>query len=120
MTLRADGQFNTIIYNEDDRFRGVYGSRYVVLMNPEDMRELGIQQGDLITLCTESDDDVERSLSGLQVVNYDIPRNCIAGYYPECNDLIPLTHFAEGSKLPAAKSVPVRISKDESATEVVA
>jgi hypothetical protein len=26
MTLRADGQFNTTIYNEDDRFRGVYGN----------------------------------------------------------------------------------------------
>jgi hypothetical protein len=46
------------------------------------------------------------------VVPYDIPRRSIAGYYPECNVLIPLWHFAEGSKVPAAKSIPVRISKD--------
>jgi molybdopterin-dependent oxidoreductase alpha subunit len=112
MTLRADGQFNTTIYNEDDRFRGVYGSRYVVLMNAEDMLELRIRQGDLVTLSTVANDGVERSLSELQVVTYDIPRKSIAGYYPECNGLIPLGHFAEGSKVPAAKSVPVRISRD--------
>jgi hypothetical protein len=48
----------------------------------------------------------------LQVVAYDIPSRNIAGYYPECNGLIPLWHYAEGSKVPAAKSVPVRISKE--------
>jgi hypothetical protein len=59
-----------------------------------------------------AEDDVERTLSELQVVAYDIPRKSIAGYYPECNGLIPLSHYAEGSKVPAAKSIPVRISKD--------
>ncbi len=67
MTLRADGQFNTTIYNEDDRFRGIHGSRQVVLMNAEDMRELGIAQGDLVVLSTAADDGVERRLGGLQV-----------------------------------------------------
>ena len=45
-----------------------------------------------------------------QVVSYDIPRKSIAGYYPECNGLISLWHFAEGSKVPAANSIPLRIS----------
>lgn len=112
MTMRADGQFNTTIYNEDDRFRGIKGGRYVVFINPEDMARMDLQQGDLVTLSTEADDGIERKLSELQVVPYDIPRKSIAGYYPECNGLIPLWHFAEGSKVPAAKSVPVRISKD--------
>lgn len=112
MTLRADGQFNTTIYNEDDRFRGVSGSRYVVFMNKADMAELGIGQGDSVTLHTAADDGVARSLSELQVVAFDIPRGSIAGYYPECNALIPLWHYAEGSKVPAAKSVPVRIARD--------
>jgi len=40
---------------------------------------------------------------------YGIPEICIAGYYPECNVLIPLWHYAKKSKVPAAKSVPVRI-----------
>jgi molybdopterin-dependent oxidoreductase alpha subunit len=112
MTMRADGQFNTTIYNEDDRFRGIQGSRYVVLMNPADMATEGLEAGDTVTLSTVAEDDVERTLSELQVVAYDIPRRSIAGYYPECNGLIPLSHYAEGSKVPAAKSIPVRISKD--------
>lgn len=112
MTLRADGQFNTTIYDDDDRFRGVRGGRYVVFMNAADMAELGVVGDDLVTLKTEASDGVERSLSGLQVVPYDIPRYSIAAYYPECNGLIPLWHYAEGSKVPAAKSVPVRITKD--------
>jgi molybdopterin-dependent oxidoreductase alpha subunit len=112
MTMRADGQFNTTIYNEDDRFRGIQGGRYVVFMNPADMAVEGLEQDDMVTLSTAADDGVERTLSELQVVPYDIPRKSIAGYYPECNGLIPLGHYAEGSKVPAAKSVPVRISKD--------
>jgi anaerobic selenocysteine-containing dehydrogenase len=110
MTMRADGQFNTTVYNEDDRFRGIYGSRYVILMNAVDMAKLGLAEGDLVTLSTEANDGVERQLGDLQVVAYDIPRKSIAGYYPECNGLIPLWHYAEGSKVPAAKSVPVRIT----------
>jgi anaerobic selenocysteine-containing dehydrogenase len=112
MTMRADGQFNTTIYNEDDRFRGISGGRYVIFMNPEDMEQEGLKQGETVTLSTAVDDGVERTLGELQVVAYDIPRRNIAGYYPECNGLIPLGHFAEGSKVPAAKSVPVRIAKD--------
>jgi anaerobic selenocysteine-containing dehydrogenase len=112
MTLRADGQFNTTIYNEDDRFRGISGGRYVIFMNPDDMAAKGVKQGDLVTLSTVADDSVERSVGELQVVAYDIPRKAIAGYYPELNELIPLWHFAEGSKVPAAKSIPVRISRE--------
>jgi len=112
MTIRADGQFNTTVYNEDDRFRGIYGSRDVVLMNADDMAALGLAQGDLVTLETAADDGVERRLGELQVVPYDVPPGGIVGYYPECNVLIPLWHFAVGSKVPAAKSVPVRISRD--------
>ena len=113
MTMRADGQFNTTIYTEDDRFRGIHGGRYVVFMNPADMDAEELKAGDTVTLSTEADDGVERTLGELQVVAYDIPRKSIAGYYPECNGLIPLWHYAEGSKVPAAKSVPVRISKDD-------
>jgi molybdopterin-dependent oxidoreductase alpha subunit len=112
MTLRADGQFNTTIYTSEDRFRGVYGGRLVILMNPRDIDRIGLSRGEKITLSTVADDGVERKLSGLQVVSYDIPSRCIAGYYPECNGLIPLWHYADKSKVPAAKSVPVRILRD--------
>jgi anaerobic selenocysteine-containing dehydrogenase len=112
MTLRADGQFNTTVYNEDDRFRGVYGGRMVLLMNEADVARLGLRAGMRVTLTTAVDDGFPRSLSGLQVVPYDIPEKSVAGYYPECNILIPVWHHAIEAKVPAAKSVPVRISAD--------
>ena len=112
MTVRADGQFNTTIYTEEDRFRGIYGSRFVVLMNADDNAAQGLKPGDLVTPSTVADDAVDRSVGELQLVAYDIPRKALAGYYPELNELIPLWHFAEGSKVPAAKSIPVRISRD--------
>lgn len=50
MTLRADGQFNTRLYNHDDRFRGVKRSRMVLLMNRDDRGARSIEPGDLLTL----------------------------------------------------------------------
>ena len=54
-------------------------------------------------------DEVPRSVEGLRVTSYDIPPGCAAGYYPECNPLIPLWHHAEESFVPAAKAIPVRL-----------
>jgi molybdopterin-dependent oxidoreductase alpha subunit len=115
ITTRADGQFNTTIYSEDDRFRGVKGGRQVVLMNKADIARLKLREGDRIRLSTAVDDGVKREYGGLQVMSYDIPEKCILAYYPECNVLIPLWHYAKESKVPAAKSVPVRISVEASA-----
>jgi len=109
MTLRSDSQFNTTIYGLDDRFRGVKGSRMIVLMNKDDMAANGLSEGDRISLQTIADDGFDRRVSGLTVKEYDIPAGCIGGYYPECNPLLPLWHYAEESKVPGAKSIPVRI-----------
>jgi molybdopterin-dependent oxidoreductase alpha subunit len=112
MTLRSNGQFNTTVYNYDDRFRGVYGSRHVVLMHQNDIDRFNLKEGQMVALTTVVDDGVERSVTGLQIVAYDIPEGCIAGYYPECNPLIPLWHHAEKAKVPAAKSIPVRVHRE--------
>jgi len=109
MTLRSDSQFNTTIYGLDDRFRGVKGSRMIVLMNKHDMAANGLSEGDRISLQTISDDGFDRRVTGFTVKAYDIPVGCIGGYYPECNPLLPLWHCAEESKVPGAKSIPVRI-----------
>jgi len=109
MTLRSDSQFNTTIYSLDDRFRGVKGSRMVILMNEADMRERQLEEGAEVTLETLADDGVERRLGGLRVKAFEVPKGCIGGYYPECNVLLPLWHCAKESKVPAAKSIPVRI-----------
>ncbi|MBU7438094.1 FdhF/YdeP family oxidoreductase [Paraburkholderia fungorum] len=110
MTLRSDSQFNTTIYNLDDRFRGIKGTRMVILMNRADMASRSLEEGEQITLQTIADDGVDRRVEGLRVVPYDIPLGCVAGYFPECNPLLPLWHHAKESKVPGAKSIPVRIA----------
>ncbi len=110
ITLRSNDQFNTTVYGYDDRFRGIYGSRMVVMMNRDDMRRLGIPPDSSIALTTAVDDGVQRIVTGLKALEYDIPPGNCASYFPECNPLIPLWQFAEQSRTPAAKSVPVRVS----------
>jgi molybdopterin-dependent oxidoreductase alpha subunit len=111
-TIRSIGQFNTTIYDHHDRYRGIEGTRMVLLANPHDLARLGFAEGDIVTASTVADDGVRREVSGLKIVLYDVPEGCIAGYYPECNPLIPLWHHAEESKVPAAKSIPIRLRKD--------
>jgi molybdopterin-dependent oxidoreductase alpha subunit len=108
-TLRSDDQFNTTLYSLNDRFRGIKGDRMVILMNEDDMQSRDLHAGEQIVVQTISDDGVERRIEGMKLVAYDIPKGCIAGYYPECNPLLPLWHHAKESKVPGAKSIPVRI-----------
>jgi hypothetical protein len=117
ITLRSNDQFNTTIYGYNDRFRGIHGTRMVVLMHRNDIDRLKLHEGDQVSLVTAADDGVDRRLGGLTVVAYDIPEGCCAGYYPECNVLVPLWHHAERAKVPAAKSVPVRVVRDETKHE---
>ncbi|VXB24448.1 Protein YdeP [Luteimonas sp. 9C] len=110
MTVRTNDQFNTTVYGYHDRFRGIDGTRRVVLMHADDIADLGLDEGEQITLATDFDDDPEvREVGGLRVIPYLIPRGCIAAYYPECNPLIPVSHHAIDSHVPAGKSVPVRV-----------
>ena len=109
VTLRSNDQFNTTIYGYDDRFRGIRGTRMVVMMNRSDMIAHGLTEGDKVALEGDAEDGIERVVEGLRVVEYDIPAGCIGGYYPELNDLIPLEHHALESHVLAAKSVPVRV-----------
>jgi anaerobic selenocysteine-containing dehydrogenase len=105
-TLRSNDQFNTTIYSYDDRYRGIYGTRKVVLMNTADMRRLGLEDGDVVSVFTVADDGVERKLTGIRATGYDVPEGCCAGYYPECNPLIPWWHHAKSSQTPAASPSP--------------
>ncbi|WP_130731893.1 FdhF/YdeP family oxidoreductase [Komagataeibacter xylinus] len=108
-TIRSHDQYNTTIYSNSDRYRGVYNTRLVVFMNRDDMAERGLANGDVIGLETYSDDGIRRYVDGLNVLDYPMPRGAIAGYYPELNPLLPLDYFDEISGTPAAKSIPVRV-----------
>jgi molybdopterin-dependent oxidoreductase alpha subunit len=114
ITLRSNEQFNTTVYGYDDRFRGIYGTRSIVLMNHNDIVRLGFADAENVSLVSACDDGIVRKIDGLRVVTYNIPEGCVGVYYPEANVLIPLWHYAERSKVPAAKSVPVRISASNS------
>ncbi|MCU1761645.1 FdhF/YdeP family oxidoreductase [Pseudomonas sp. 14P_8.1_Bac3] len=110
MTLRSNDQFNTTIYGYDDRFRGVSGTREVIFMHCNDIVRLGFEVGERVLLTTAVEPEVKRQVGPFEIIAYDIPEGCAAAYYPECNPLVPLWHHAERSKVPAAKSVPVRLS----------
>ena len=111
MTLRSNDQFNTTIYGYDDRFRGIKGTRMVVLMNKDDIERLGLAEGETVSIVTESIDGHHREMNGFRVTPYNVPAGCIGTYYPEANALVPLGHYALGSKTPASKNIPVRIRK---------
>jgi molybdopterin-dependent oxidoreductase alpha subunit len=109
-TLRSFDQFNTTVYGYHDRFRGIHGTRHVLMMNRADIERLGLAEGAPVRATTAGGDDGPREVAGLRVVPYDIPQGCVAGYFPELNPLVPLWHHAVGSKVPAYKSVPIRVA----------
>jgi molybdopterin-dependent oxidoreductase alpha subunit len=110
MTVRSHDQFNTTIYSADDRYRGVSGGRRVVFLNPDDVRDAGLAEGDWVDLVSHFEGE-ERVARRFQIVPYPIPRRCAATYFPEANVLVPLAHVAERSNTPASKSVVVTIRK---------
>ncbi|MDC9583128.1 FdhF/YdeP family oxidoreductase [Xenorhabdus sp. PR6a] len=112
-TLRSHDQYNTTIYGLDDRYRGVYGQRDVLFMNPEDIAQLGYQAGDRVDIETIWNDGIKRKVSGFKLVPYTIPRGNLAAYYPETNPLVPMESFGDGTGTPTSKSVPVKLSLTE-------
>jgi molybdopterin-dependent oxidoreductase alpha subunit len=112
MTIRSHDQFNTTIYGLDDRYRGIYNERRVVLMNATDMSIRSIKEGDVLDLYNLHD-GVERIAHGFIAVSYPIPPGCTATYFPEANVLVPITSVAHKSNTPASKAVIVRIRKSK-------
>ncbi|GAA4156333.1 FdhF/YdeP family oxidoreductase [Gryllotalpicola daejeonensis] len=110
-TIRSHDQYNTTIYGSDDRYRGIYNGRRVVLVNAHDLRELGFENGELVDLVSEWRDGVKRRAEKFRLVTYSTPRGNAAAYYPETNVLVPLDSYAQGSRTPTSKSIIVRLEK---------
>ena len=108
-TIRSHDQFNTTIYDNNDRYRGIHNGRRIVMMNVEDMQQANFQKGDYVDLFSHFKGE-ERVAPNFLVVPYDIPRNCVATYFPEANVLVPVGQFAE-SYTPASKSVVISMRK---------
>ncbi len=110
-TVRSHDQYNTTLYGLDDRYRGVYGHRRVVFIHRDDLKAIGMKAGDWVDITSVYANDegqVERrTATKFVLIEYDIPRGCIASYYPETNALVPLQSFAIGARTPTSKSIPV-------------
>ena len=109
-TLRSHDQYNTTIYGQNDRYRGVFGRRDVVFAHPDDIAARGLKAGDRIDLTAAFDQTGQRSVRGFTLVEREIPRGCLAAYYPETNVLVALDDHDHRSGTPAYKSVPVRLA----------
>ncbi|POR52099.1 molybdopterin-dependent oxidoreductase alpha subunit [Paraburkholderia eburnea] len=120
MTTRSHDQYNTTIYALDDRYRGVFGQRRVVFINPADIAMLGFKNGDWVDMTTVWDDGVERRADHFRLVEYDIPRGCIGAYYPETNPLVPLKSVGDVCNTPTSKSIPVLLHASSEPLELPA
>ncbi|MFK0074412.1 FdhF/YdeP family oxidoreductase [Arthrobacter woluwensis] len=109
-TMRSHDQWNTTIYSNDDRYRGVKNLRELVFLNEEDMRARGIEEGSLVDIVATSKDGSERSVRQYRALRYDLPRGSAAGYMPEMNVLIGLADYSTQSDQPLMKNVKVRVA----------
>ena len=104
MSVRSEGQFNSIIYEQSDSYRNVE-ERWSVMMNKDDMANLGISKKDRVDIVS---DDGE--MKNVVVYPYDLPPGNLMAYYPEANALIGLSRDPR-SQTPAFKSVRVSIER---------
>jgi molybdopterin-dependent oxidoreductase alpha subunit len=110
-TLRSHDQWNTTVYSDNDRYRGIKNLRTLIFMNEHDMADRGIKEfGDVDIVATARDGSV-RSLRRYKAVPYGIPRGNAAGYMPEMNVLCAIGDFSTQSDQPIMKNVKVTVTK---------
>jgi molybdopterin-dependent oxidoreductase alpha subunit len=106
MTVRSEGQFNTVVYEDEDIYRG-QDRRDVILLNPEDMRRLELTEDQRVTVRSEAG-----SMQSILARSFpEIRAGNVLMYYPEANVLVP-RHIDPQSKTPAFKNVLVSIEAD--------
>ena len=110
-TMRSHDQWNTTIYSDNDRYRGIKNLRTLVFLNREDMRERGIGEFDPVDVTSTARDGSTRSLHGYLAVPYDIPRGCAAGYMPEMNVLCAIGDYSTQSDQPIMKHLKVTVER---------
>jgi anaerobic selenocysteine-containing dehydrogenase len=113
-TIRSHDQYNTTIYGLDDRYRGIFNGRRVVMLNPEDMKEHGWRAGEQLDITSHFRDGGKEELRQARqfvAVSYEIPRRCAATYFPEANVLVPLNSVALRSNTPTSKAIVVSFSR---------
>ena len=110
MTVRSHDQYNTTVYGNDDRYRGIRNERRPLFICAADLQRLGLRAGERVDLVSQWHDG-ERRAEDFVLVEYAIPAGNLAAYFPETNPLVPLDHHAERARTPASKAIPVRIER---------
>lgn len=110
MTMRSHDQWNTTIYADNDRYRGIKNIRTILFMNKKDMETRGIEQFAFIDITSIARDGSRRTVYGYRAVAYDIPVDCAAGYMPELNNLCSIVDFSEQSEQPLFKDLIIEVS----------
>jgi anaerobic selenocysteine-containing dehydrogenase len=105
-SVRSEGQFNTIVYDEADRYRN-QTHRNVLFMSKQDLRLKGMQAGELVDV----ESDVGK-MTGLVIAEFDIKPGNVMTYFPEANVLVPQGNDPR-SKTPSFKSVRVSVGSSE-------
>jgi molybdopterin-dependent oxidoreductase alpha subunit len=113
MTIRSHDQFNTTVYEESDRYRGIHRRRDIVLVSPADLQARGLKDGDRVDITSHFRGQT-RTVRDFAVVAYDLPVGSVAGYFPELNVLVPLESRARESHTPTSKAVVVTMSPSSS------
>jgi molybdopterin-dependent oxidoreductase alpha subunit len=103
MTVRSEGQFNTVVYENEDIYRG-QDRRDVILLHPDDITRLGFVEDQRVTVRSETG-----SMPNILVRSFpEIRSGNALMYYPEANVLVP--RYADPqSKTPAFKSILVSV-----------
>lgn len=102
-TIRSEGQFNSIVYEDKDAYRGT-ATRWCVLMNRDDIAANGLAEGGLADIRSD-----QGRMDAVTVYAFDIPRGAAMAYFPEAN-VLTSTAIDPRSKTPAFKSTPVWIT----------
>lgn len=108
MTVRSEGQFNSVVYDEDDLYRG-QERRDVILMNVDDIARLGLTVNVPVKVTSETGE-----MRMILPREFDVRQGNALMYYPEANILVP--HKVDPlSKTPGFKGVPISVSPEMAA-----
>jgi molybdopterin-dependent oxidoreductase alpha subunit len=107
MTVRSEGQFNTVVYEDYDLYRGI-DRRDIVAMHPDDITRLGLKADHRCHIWNETgrmENVIVRAFEKIR------PGNALM-YCPEANVLVPRQRDPS-SKTPAFKCVLISLTPAE-------
>ena len=104
LSVRSEGQFNTVVYEEEDLYRG-QNKRNIILMNKNDIKSLCLEKNEKVWV--KSDIGM---LKNIIVRPFNVKEKVAVMYYPEVNSIIS-QEVDPLSKTPGFKSTVVTILK---------